>query len=70
MVSVDPILMINKIFTKGHTIFLEGMTLRLEFKYILAWKLAKVWRKIQNALELSFQCQKRLQAGYGITQKS
>ena len=64
------ILMINKLFTKGHKIFLERMTNHLEIKNILSWKFLKSWRKIPNSLELSFSCQKKLLAGSGITQKN
>ena len=55
------ILMINKLFTEGHKIFLERMTNHLEIKNILSWKFMEPWRKIQNSLELSFLlCQKKL----------
>ena len=53
------ILMINKLFTEGHKIFLERMTNRLEIKNILSWKFLEPWRKICNSLELSFLCQKK-----------
>ena len=52
------ILMINKLFTKVHKIFLERMTNHLESKNILSWKFLEPWRKIKNSLELSFSCQR------------
>ena len=54
------ILTINKLFTKGHKIFLEKMTNHREIKNNLSWKVLEPWRKVQNSLELSFSCQKKL----------
>ena len=54
------VLLINKLFTKGHKIFLERMTKHLEIKNILSWKFLEPWRKIRNSLELSFSSQKKL----------
>ena len=51
---LNQLLVINKLFTKGHKIFLEGMTYHLEIKNILSWKFLEPWRKIQNSLELFF----------------
>ena len=52
------ILMINKLFTEGHKIFLERITNHLEIKSSLSWKVLEPWRKIRNSLELSFHVKK------------
>ena len=39
------ILMINKLFTEGHKIFLERTTNHLEIKNILSWRFLEPWRK-------------------------
>ena len=54
------LLMINKLFTEGHKIFLERPTIHLEIKNSLSWKVLETWGKVQNFLELSFSCQKKL----------
>ena len=54
------ILMINKLFTKIHKIFLERMTNHLEIKNSLSWKVLEPWRKVWNSLELPFSCQKNI----------
>ena len=53
------ILMITKLFTKGHKIFLERMTNHLEIKNSLSWKVLEPRRNVRNSLELSFSCQKK-----------
>ena len=54
------IIMIKKLFTKGHKIFLERMANHLEIKTSLSWKVLEPWRKGRNSLELSFSYKKKL----------
>ena len=54
------ILIINKLFTKGHKIFLQRMTNYLEINNSLSWKALEPWIKVRNSLKISFSCQKKL----------